>query len=520
MGERTGDTDGGGDDGFAAVRTLFKGGGVVLAGLVLELGISFAGKLLIARELGRVDYGAVSLGIITASIGSTLIILGLDQGIGRHLPRDDDPSARRSVLVSAFRVAVPLSLLLGAAVVLLAPLLATSVFDDPSLTLVLRVFAVAIPFGVVMKLALGSIQGMQETAPKVAIQNVTFPVTRLLGIVSALLLGAGSMGVSYAYLASYVAAALAGIYYLYSRTSFFDFDIPYRGRERELLSFSLPLMVTSAMTIVLSDIDMYMLGAFRGTGEVGVYNVVYPLAQLLTVALGAFGFLFMPVFSELDADDRRSQMKRLYQVVTKWVLIATLPLFLVLVAIPQSVIRYTFGAEYLPGAAALSVLSVGFFLHTAVGLNKSALTSLGHTSLLMVDDVATAAFNVALNLVLIPQFGLLGAAYATTASYALLNLLYSVQLYTRTAIHPFTRALVLPPMVGGAAMGLLYVLVRTSVGTSPWSLAALFVSFLVVYGIAIVRFGIEPEEVRLVLSMEERFGVDLGPLKQLANRLM
>lgn len=515
MADEGDDEDG---DGFAAVRTLFKGGGAVLAGLVLELGISFVGKLLIARELGRVNYGAVSIGIITAAIASTLVLLGLNKGIGRYLPRDEDPSERRSVLVSAFRLAVPLSVLAGAGVFAAAPVLSTRVFDDPSMTPVLRVFAVAIPFGAVMKLALGSVQGMQDSLPKVAIQNVTFPVTRFLGIVVALLLGAGAVGVSYAYLASYVAAALGGVYYLHARTSLFEFDVPYEGRERELLSFSLPLVVTSAMTIVLSDIDMYMLGAFRGTGPVGVYNVVYPLAKLLTVAIGSFGFLFMPVVSELDASGDHDRMKRLYQVVTKWVVMATLPLFLVLVAFPRWAILYTFGAEYVRGAAALSVLSVGFFLHTAFGLNKGALTSLGHTRLLMVDDVAAAAFNVVLNLALIPRFGLLGAAYATTAAYALLNLLYSYQLYERTDIHPFTRALVLPPVIGGATMWAVYAFARAYVVVSPWSLSALFAVFLAIYGVAVLRFGVEPEEVRLVLSFEERFGVDLGPLKRLANR--
>jgi O-antigen/teichoic acid export membrane protein len=508
-------------DGFGVFRTLLKGGGAVLLGLVVELGISFVGKALIARELGRVKYGGVSLGITTAAIASTLILLGLRNGVGRYLPRDDDPGERRSVLVSAFRIAVPLSMLAGLGVFLAAPVLATEVFSDPGVAPVMRVFAVAIPFGAVMKLALGSVQGMQDSLPKVAIQNVTFPVTRFAGIVVALLVGAGSLGVSYAYLVSYVAAALAGLYYLWTRTPLFSFDTPYRGRERELLSFSLPLVVTGAMSIIISDIDMYMLGALRGTGVVGDYNVVYPLAQLLLVAISSFGFLFMPAVSELDADGAEDdRMKRLYQVVTKWVVVVTLPVFLVFLAFPRWTILYSFGGEYVGGATALSVLAVGFFLHTVFGLNKGALTSLGHTRLLMYDDIVAAAANIIINLALIPPFGLVGAAVATTASYAILNFLYSYQLYRRTGIHPFTRALVVPPVVGAAAMTVVYVFARAYVTVSPLSLGVLFVAFVLVYGLAVLRFGVEPEEVRLVLSFEERFGVDLGPLKRLANRLM
>lgn len=508
------------EDSFATIRSLFKGGGIVLAGLILELAISFIGKALIARSLGQVDYGAVSLGITTAAITSTLVILGLHRGIGRYLPRYESETDRRSVLVSAFRIALPLSVLAGASLFVLAPLLATRVFDDPSLTLILRIFAFAIPFGSVMKLALGSVQGMQESLPKVVIQNVTFPAVRFLGIVVVLLFSLGAIGVSYAYLASYVVAALVGLIYLARRTPLFDRTVPTIGREHELLSFSLPLVASGAMTIIISDIDFYMLGAFSGTGAVGVYNVAYPIAQLLMTAMTAFGFVFMPILSELDVSGEHGQMKRIYQLATRWVVLATLPLFLLLVLFPGQAIRYTFGVEYVSGAAPLSVLAVGFFVHTAFGLNKGTLTSLGHTRLIMLDDIAAAVFNILLNLVLIPRYGLLGAAYATAASYLLLNLLYSVQLYWRTRIQPFTRSLLLAPSIGTVTFLALTLFSRLTVEITLLRLVGIFVVFLFVYGIAIVRYGVEPEDTRLLLSFEDRFDVNLGPLKEVANRLM
>ncbi|MFB6078506.1 MAG: flippase [Halarchaeum sp.] len=507
-------------DSFASVRKLFKGGGVVFAGIVLELGVSFVGKILIARYLGRASYGGVSLGIITAAIASTLVLLGLNTGIARYLPRDEGASARRSVLVSAFRIAVPLSVVLGGVLALLAPFLSTHVFHDSSLTPILRVFSISIPFAAVMKLSLGAVQGRQLPAPKVMLQNITLPVSRLLGIAVVLLVGLGTIGVSYAYLASYVLAALVGCYYLYTRTTLFETDIAVVGRERELLVFSLPLAMSAAMTIILSDTDMYMLGALQGTASVGLYNVAYPLAQLLTTALGSFGFLFMPALSELEAAGEETQMRRLYQLVTKWVVVATLPVFLLFVVFPDSTIRYTFGVEYLPGAAALAVLSVGFFVNAAFGLNRGALTSLGHTRVLMIIDIATAVFNVVLNLLLIPKFGLLGAAYATAASYIVLNTLCSYHLYSSTGIHPFTRSMVVAPVIGSATLAGMYAVAQTYVAMTLPVILVMFATFLAVYVVAMVRFAVDPEDIRLVLSIEERFDVDFGPVKRLATALM
>jgi O-antigen/teichoic acid export membrane protein len=72
-----------------SIERLFAGGGLLFFGLVLELGVSFLAKAVIARVLGPVDYGAVSLGVTTLGLLSTLGLLGLHTGVARHLPRFD-----------------------------------------------------------------------------------------------------------------------------------------------------------------------------------------------------------------------------------------------------------------------------------------------------------------------------------------------------------------------------------------------------------------------------------------------
>lgn len=513
-----------GTDERDALSRLFTGGSVVLFGLLLELGISFVGKLLIAPYLGRVDYGAVSLGITTATILSTLALVGLDTGIGRYLPRQSAPEDRRGVLVSGFTVGVALSVAAAAGLYYVAPAAARAFAHGEvapaALETVFRVFALAVPFGAVMKLSLGSIQGVQESFPKVAIQNVTFPMVRFGGVVVALIVGTRVFGISAAYVASYVAAAAVGLFYVWRRTDVFDRTIDARTQYRSLLTFSLPLVVTAVMSYVLSDIDIYMLGFIDGPAVVGDYNTIYPLAQLLIVAVSGFGFLFMPLVSELDAAGRLGRARRLYQVVTKWIVVVTLPPFLVLFAFPQRSIELTFGAEYAGAAPALSVLTVGFFLHAVFGLNKGALTSVGRTRLIMYDDIVGAVVNVALNLVLIPRYGLVGAAWATTVSYGVLNGLYSVQLYRETEIQPFTVAMARPLVIGGATMGGIYLLARELPVLTPPVLVGLASVFGVAYAFAVLRFGVEPEEVKLVMDLETEYGIDLGPLKRVARWFM
>lgn len=503
------------------VRTLVKSGTLLAVGFALELGISFLAKLVIAQTLEPVQYGAVTVGVTTLGITSTVVLLGLSRGVGRYVPRYDDPAERRGVFVSAFQLAMPLAVGAGLAIVLGADVLARDVFSDPSAAPVLRVFGLAVPLAALVNLTVGSAQGLKSSTPKLVLRNLTLPVVRFAGIAVVVVLGARTVDIAWAYLASYVVAGVLAVYYLLRYTPLPARTTGYVAKHRELLRFSLPLVVSAAMVHVFSDLDTLMLGWLGDLAAVGVYGVVYPLAELVTVALAAFRFVFMPIISELEAASADAEIRRVYQVISKWVTMATVPAFLVMLLFPRLVINLTFGAKYNDGALALSVLSVGFIVHAVAGLNTEALVSIGRTRDVMYANVVTAALNLVLNLLLIPRYSFLGAAVATTLSYLALNLLASGQLYRLTGVHPFSEALVRPVAVGVPLVAVVTLLGRRFLVLTPATLLGLGVAFVLVYGLAILRFGgIEEEEVMLVLSFEERFGVDLGPFKTVANRLI
>lgn len=501
-------------------RKLVKGSGLVFVGLVFELGFSFFSQLVIARFFGRVDYGAISLGATVLGFATTFALLGLNKGIGRNLPMFEEPSERRGVLVSAFQMSLPLGLFIGAAIVLSAPLLANRVFGDESLTTIFRIFGATVPIAVITRLSIGAVQGVQLSRGKVFTRNIVMPTTRFGGVVVVLLFGFGILGLAVAYSLAFVAAMIVGLYYVYRHTSLFDADEPKR-MHRALISFSAPLVISATMTKVLSDIDTTLLGIYATTGDVGVYNVVYPLAALVSIPMNALGFLFLPIISELYAKDEIGEMVRMYQVVAKWTVLATVPLLFGMVFFPESVIAVTFGAEYFDGSLALTVLSVGFFLPLLAGPNSNVLVSVGATRYIMYIDTATAVLNVALNIVLIPRYNFLGAAMATAISYLFMNVFYSIQVYRETGAHPLTWSMMIPSAVSLLFTSALYAVVSSATTVTPAVAILSGVVITAAHGVIVLSFGgIEQEEIMLVLSFEERFGIDLGPFKRIAKRLI
>lgn len=505
------------DDSKSPLATLFTGGGVLLAGLVVKQGVSFLAKVVIARGLGRIDYGAVSIGIAILTTTSLVTILGLHVGVSRYLPRFDSEKRRRGVLLSAFQMGLPLPVAVGLGVAAFAPTIATVAFDDPTIAPVIRVFGLAIPFAATVRLAIGGIRGVKRSLPKVYVDHVTLPVARFGFAAVALALGFAAVGIAWAYLLAYAVTAAVSIYFLARHTNVLS-RTRATSMHRPLLVFSLPLVVTSATNLVLSDIDIFILGYFWNAASVGVYNVVYPMAQIISTPINAFTYLFLPIIAGLHADSEREQMDHVYSVGTKWLFMLTFPAFVLLLTFPEVAISVTFGAEYVDGAAALSILAIGFTIHTVAGFNSSALTAIGRTELVVYDNVFAAVLNVALNFLLIPEFSFIGAAVATTISYVALNFLYSYHLYRETGIHPYSRTIG-RLATGGVALGSGFLLVTRSYELTVPAVAGAVLLFVIVYGAIVLRLGgIGEEEQRILTQLEGDFDVDLEPIRHIVRR--
>lgn len=502
------------------VSTLFASGGILFVGLMIQFGIGFFAKIIIARYLGPVDYGGVALGIVLLGTVSTVVLVGTNTGVSRYLPRHDSPARRRGILLSSFQIALPLAVVAGLVIAIFAEPIARYAFKNPSIASIIRVFGLAVPLAVLVRLTVGTIRGMQETVPRVYINNISIPLARFGLIAVVVLVGLGTIGVAWAYLGAYGIGAALSLYYLIRHTPLFE-RIKAVSMRRELLVFSAPLMVTATMNTVLGNFDTLMLGYFAGAGIVGIYQVVYPLASKLPITLRAFGFIFLPMISEFHSEGRIDEMKRMYQVVTKWIFIVTLPLFLVIAFYPRLVIRNTFGPEYVAGGLALSVLAIGFFTHTIAGPSGNTLISVGRSRLIMYIQVTGAAVNVVLNLILIPRYSLLGAAIATTISYALMNAIYVVYVYRIVGTHPFTGALLRPGVAAIVLWLPFYWILETYLAVNVPILVIEMLVFMSLYIIVILRFGgVEQEELMLLRQFEDRSGIDLDPLRAVARRVV
>jgi O-antigen/teichoic acid export membrane protein len=244
--------------------------------------------------------------------------------------------------------------------------------------------------------------------------------------------------------------------------------------------------------------------------------------RLLTFVLGSAGFVFMPIAGELFSRRQMEELGRTYQVLTKWIFSATLPLFFVLFCFPEMTITFLFEERYVVSSGALRILSLGYMFNVFMGLNIMVMMVLGLQKELMQTSALGAILNVVLNYLLIKGMGLgiMGASLATTLSFVAISILNSLVLYWRSGIHPITARYLRPTVASGVVAISVYMIAR-SLPLHVYMLPLYFILFVVGYMFSILfTRSVEREDLDLLDAVSERTGIEMKFLKNLVGSFL
>lgn len=484
---------------------LFSSASVVLAGTIFASVSKLIERVVVARWLSAGAFGEVSLAIAVVQFGVTFGLFGLNKGIPRFVSRYEQDRDIRGVWLSGLVITGVVSGLVAAAALLFDIGAVTGLFfERAGSDALLRLYLLGLPFVIGMTVAIGTIRGLEHTLYKTYTQDLCYPVVRIVLLVALLSAGFGIYAAGLSYLLASILAFVAA-HVLLDRLVRLAGSV--RLHARELVAFSAPLIVATVLSRLLTWTDTLMLGFFRDSREVGLYSAAYPLATSLVLMFGAFGFMYLPLTSRLDADGEYGEIDRVFKLTTKWILVGTFPAFLLLAVFSDDVLTVLFGPTYAPAGIALTVLAVGFFTHAAAGRNRETISALGHTKYVFLSNVVGFVCNVALNLLLIPRFGMIGAAVASASSYLLLNCFVNGVLKLRFDISSFSgpvvRTVILLPLVLGPPAILVSNVVTLTVYTLPVALVVLGIATLAVVS---VGGGLQAEDRVLVEFFEDLVG--------------
>ncbi|WP_435152595.1 flippase [Haladaptatus sp. DFWS20] len=420
--------------------------------IVLGVAVASVGRLvermIIAQRFSPELYGEVTIAFAIMTVGTTISLVGLNDGIPRFVSRFEDDRDVRGVWILGLVVSLAVSLVISLVLLLNLELITDALFETETSAELVRLFVLTIPVSVGLTVGVSALRGLENTRYKLYTKDFLHPGLRIVLLVGLLGTGFDLLSVGYAYFVATL-GTLVVVYLLSNRLV--RLVGPIRTHARELLTYSAPLIVTMVLSILLTRMDTLMLADMRTSAEVGVYNAAYPLANSLLMVISSFGYLYLPLTSRLDADGEHDEITEIYRITTKWIYVFTFPAFLVFTVFPGDVLSIFFGQQYVGGGIALAILSVGFFTSAAAGRNRTTLAALGYTKSILWVDVVTLALNFGLNVLLIPGYGFVGAAIASAGAYVLRNVAFNVVLQLKSGINPLstytTRTYLVLPLV-------------------------------------------------------------------------
>ena len=267
---------------------------------------------------------------------------------------------------------------------------------------------------------------------------------------------------------------------------------------RELLRFSAPVFLSNVVLKSGHQLQTILLGALSTVSTVGIFVVAANVNLIGSLFHQSLVAASMPLFAAAQDGGDRGALERLYQLMSKWSLTLNLPVFLVIVAFPETLLAL-FGPEFRAGAVPLMILGAANLVNAATGMSGALLDMTGHTGYKLLNAAVSVTLGIATNLLLVPPLGLIGAAIAALAVTATVNILPLVEVLMLVRVSPYGRS-TLKPIAAGIGALAVTIAIKVSLGGSGELIqAALGIPLLIItYGVVLFVFGIDHSD-RVVL---------------------
>lgn len=261
-----------------------------------------------------------------------------------------------------------------------------------------------------------------------------------------------------------------------------------------------------------------MVGFFLSSDSVALYRAIQGLNQIPLFVLQSFVFLYLPVATEAYTDGNIKFLDTMYKSTTKWISIFTYPMVVVVILFSDDVIRVMFTDAYVTASAALSILVGSVYLRSVVGPNGATVNAIGRSEIEMWGAIAGLVTNFALNVVLIPRYGIEGAALATGLSFLVYNSVEILFIHYITGIHPFTSGM-LKPFVPTTVILVSFAVLTRRIRFGLGLLGVIGIAAAILHLISVVLTrSFDESDIELLSQIENELGIELKRIRIVLER--
>lgn len=462
----------------AGTRQVARGGLANLVGAAYSGLATFGATVIITNTASTENAGLYFSALSTLLIGVALAQLGTPVGYVYFLSRFRGLHRESKLRPILFAGSVPV-VILGSLIIAIS-----LAFRDPLAHLIfgeaiaqgpalVATIACALLIAIAAESSVAATRGLGVMRPTVIAEKFANPSVQLIALV-ALALAGQTNGVELVWtrVAGFVVVVIIAVPWLIKllrrypadqRRSWSSIWLPDQATFSGFWRFAGPRAFGQIAQTGVQRVDIVLVALWVGPTEAAIYAAATRFLVFGQLAANAIGAAVQPRLSTLSARAEIGPLQHLYRTSTAWIVLATWPFYLTFIVYADQ-LMLVFGDQYEVGALILRIISSAMLVATGCGVVDAVILMAGKSVLTMVNSWIALLINVSLNVWLIPQIGIFGAAIAWAAAILAANLIPLVQVRATLHAHPFGRITLLAFAVAATLFGLVPWLVRATGG--------------------------------------------------------
>jgi O-antigen/teichoic acid export membrane protein len=496
------------DDGHLV--KVARGGGITLVGKIFTNATRVIIAFIVPRLLGAEQYGMYQLALSAITLLAGITILGLDGALVRFLAiyvaRGDKERTWGTIL---FGVGLPLVLgsIASVGLFVFSYQVADRIFHDVSMAPLLQVASVIIPLSVSGDSLIGALRGFKNMKYPVIAKFIAQPLVKvvLIGVVALMDLRA-----VYAVVIFGIGELITALMLIYYLNRLFPLNIPVTTARVDftaIIKFTVPAFMAELLDVFRTNIQTLLMGSLGSFAGVGIFTVANQLNTLGHDFYSSINTAAKPYIAELHDRKEMQQLQKIYQVANKWSFIVNMPFFLTMILFPVQILSI-FGKSFQNGVPALMIMACASLVDVATGMGGAVINMTGYTRLKLLNNIVGLSISLVLNVLLIPPYGVVGAAISALVVFTALNTIRIVQVYYIMGLLPYNVTFIKPVLASLIAYAVTYILSMIYPIDAYLIHLFVYVSVLfVVFALSLLLLGLDPDDQQMARRIAgKRFG--------------
>jgi stage V sporulation protein B len=406
--------------------------GWVLISSLISLLVAFLLRVILARKLGAGDLGLYTMILTIQEITALVAGLGISAALVKYIAQyKENENKLRQFISASFSTTLVFSLFISVGLYFLAGVVA-DIFSMAPLTHLLRIFALAIPFSTVLDSIGGLFNGLRLMKNWAFLLILRSCLMTLL-VVILVWYGFGIEGAVYGIVISSFITCLTSMYL--SRKYLHLIFENFSETAKELVPFGIQMFGANAVSLVINRANIMIVGYYLNSTELGYYGVVLTLAGVFDIIPQAIQRISYPATTEYWRNNDRQSLLTMSDKLMKYSALILLPAALAVGFFSKDIVSAIFGADFIGATLPLQIILITKVLNGAILMPVGgSLSGIGRPDMALKIGVVSAVVDVGLNILLVPKFGIIGAAWATTLSQLVRIIIYMFFLYILAGI--------------------------------------------------------------------------------------